>query len=113
MEKGEIVKEGRETEQEGRYTMKEEKEGNMRTRDGRHKQVCQKRGIEKGNRWMGREEIHRDGGGRDTGDWWKRNDRNIGWGKRDSEIMEKERWGALSEVERGKELRRKRDEGLV
>ncbi len=29
--KGEIVNEGRETEQEGRYMMKEEKDGNVRT----------------------------------------------------------------------------------
>ncbi len=34
-------------------------------------------------------------------------------GKRDSEIMEKEIWGALVEVEKGKELRRKRDGGMV
>ncbi len=41
------MNEGRETEQEGRDVMKEEKEGNMRTRDGRHKQMCQKRVIDR------------------------------------------------------------------
>ncbi len=33
--------------------------------------------------------------------------------KRDGEIVEEERWGALVEAQRGKEWRRKRDGGMV
>ncbi len=61
------MNEGWETEQEGRYVMKEEKEGNMRIRDGRHKKVFQKRDIEKSmdgwlrKRCIGMEEEEKQG----------------------------------------------------